>query len=99
MIIDVLIFFKNIINILISLKVNAIIIFLGTSSENFFVVKILLRQPDYKETEQIRAYDFIDLMGNIGGYIGMFLGYALLNMADTLIRITKRIKQKDEVIP
>ena len=98
MILNVLIFF-NIITILILLKVNATLIFLGTSSENYFVVKILLRQPDYKETEQIRAYDFIDLMGNIGGYIGMFLGYALLNMADTLIRITKRIKQRDEVIP
>ena len=51
----------------------------------------------YKKTKQLRAYDFIDLMGNVGGYIGMFLGYALLNMADTLIKITKSIKQRDEV--
>ena len=78
---------------------NATLIFIGISNQNYFVVRILLTQPDYKETEQIRAYDFIDLMGNIGGYIGMFLGYALLNMADTLIRITKHIKQRDEVIP
>ena len=47
----------------------------------------------------MKAYDFIDLMGNIGGYIGMFLGYALLNMADTLIRITNSIKHRDEVKP
>ena len=67
--------------------------------ENYFVVKVLLKQSDYKETEQMKAYDFIDLMGNIGGYIGMFLGYALLNMADTLIRITNSIKHRDEVKP
>ena len=73
-------------------------LFTGISNENYFVVNLLLKQAEYKETEQIRAFDFIDLLVNIGGYIGMFLGYGLLNIADTLIWIAKSITQKDEVI-
>ena len=34
---------------------------------------------------QIKAFDFNDLLGHIGGYIGMFLGYALLNFAYSIV--------------
>ena len=33
----------------------------------------------YLEIKQIKAYTFTNLVGNVGGYIGLFLGYAILN--------------------
>ena len=38
------------------------------------------RQTTFREIKQIRAYDLENLYGNIGGYMGLFLGYAILNL-------------------
>ena len=38
----------------------------------------------FRVTKQVRAYDVDSLVGNVGGYIGMFLGYALLNLPEFL---------------
>ena len=32
----------------------------------------------YKEVKMIRAFDLSALVGNVGGFVGLFLGYALL---------------------
>ena len=37
-------------------------------------------QDNFYETKQIIAYDIGSFIANIGGYIGMFLRYALLNL-------------------
>ena len=34
----------------------------------------------YLQTVQVQAYDFERLVGNIGGYIGLFLGYSFLQI-------------------
>ena len=31
----------------------------------------------YKEIDQVKNYDMESLIGNIGGYIGLFLGYSI----------------------
>ena len=33
----------------------------------------------YLEIKQTKAYTFTNLVGNVGGYIGLFLGYTILN--------------------
>ena len=43
----------------------------------FFVVEISQGVAYYKEIEQVRAYDEETLIGNSGGYIGLFLGCSL----------------------
>ena len=50
-------------------------------NDSYFGVTVRFPELDFKETMQIKAFDFNDLLGHIGGYIGMFLGYALLNFA------------------
>ena len=40
---------------------------------------------EYKEIEQVRAYDVQSLVGNVGGYIGLFLGYALRELPTFLL--------------
>ena len=43
----------------------------------FFVVSLDFQSPNYKEIKQIRAYNVQSLVGNSGGYIGLFLGYTI----------------------
>ena len=44
----------------------------------YFTISFNLKDLTYKEIRMKRSYDFQVLIGNIGGFIGMFLGYALL---------------------
>ena len=46
-------------------------------SDPFFIVEISQGVAYYKEIEQVRAYDEETLIGNSGGYIGLFLGCSL----------------------
>ena len=41
----------------------------------------------------VRAFDIPSLVGNLGGYIGMFLGYALMTIPQGLKEIGKRVRQ------
>ena len=45
--------------------------------DDFFLVIIHFQAPVYKEIKQIRAYNLQTLVGNAGGYIGLFLGYTI----------------------
>ena len=40
----------------------------------------------YMEIEQAKAYDFQSLIGNGGGYVGVFLGVALLQLPTFLFK-------------
>ena len=60
-------------------------------NESYFVLKMEYKQGRFLETIQLKAYDMNSLVGNVGGYIGMFLGYALLNFPETLIELFKNI--------
>ena len=47
------------------------------------------------EKIQVRAYTFDDLVGSCGGYIGLFLGYALIQVPRTIKVRLKSSKRKD----
>ena len=49
------------------------------------------KQGRFLQTTQVKAYDTKSLVGNIGGYVGMFLGYALLNIPGTLMEFFQYI--------
>ena len=63
---------------------------------SWFGINLFFPEPSYKEIKQVQAYDFESFVGNTGGYIGLFLGYALLSLPTfiaTLYRtITRKIK-------
>lgn len=40
--------------------------------------------------EEVLVFDLLDLVGNIGGFLGLFLGASLLSMLDAGRRITDR---------
>ena len=47
-------------------------------NETSFWIYQVIRQTRFKEITQVREFTFDDFAGTCGGYIGMFLGYALI---------------------
>ena len=56
----------------------------------YFWVGIWINNQKFKEIVQIKAIDLNGLVGYIGGYIGLILGYSILQIPDFLSRITKK---------
>ena len=44
------------------------------------LLKVYYRPHTYREIGQIRAYNAMALLGNVGGFIGLLLGYAFVQI-------------------
>ena len=55
-----------------------------TSSPSLFVI---YNSGSYREVRHIRAFDIQSLVGNIGGYIGLFLGFAFWQAPEAAKRV------------
>ena len=62
--------------------------------ENYITIGIYFVETKYREILSIRAFDLHSLFGNIGGYVGMFLGYALLCVPDAILNLFGIIKHR-----
>ena len=51
------------------------------------------RPNSYKEIKQMRAYTGMMLLGNIGGFLGLLLGYALIQIPSDLVHLFFKFKQ------
>ena len=49
-------------------------------SNDVIQVQMTFQGATYMEITQIRAYDGQSLIGNAGGYVGLFLGVALIQL-------------------
>ena len=77
---------------------KALIPLLG-KPDDFFLLIIYFQAPVYKEIEQIRAYSFQTLVGNAGGYVGLFLGYTIKEIPvflKKLFETAKRIRRLNQ---
>lgn len=54
---------------------------------SLFEVMLEFQDGTYMEIRQIRAYSIQDLVGDIGGYLGLFLGFALLQIPEVSFKI------------
>ena len=63
------------------------------TDEDWFMMEFAIMMTKFKEIKQTRAYSVQSLVGNLGGYIGLCLGYAILNLPSTAIEIWKTLKQ------
>ena len=43
----------------------------------WFRISVIYNKQTYREIKQVRAYNVQSLIGNVGGYIGLFVGYSL----------------------
>ena len=64
------------------------------SQESRFMVIVHFPNLKYRQIEHVQEYDFESLVGNIGGYIGLFLGYSLINFPRFIISLLKIIRKK-----
>ena len=55
-----------------------------TETTPYFNVTLLFVDPKYREVKEVKAFGLLSMFGNIGGYIGIFIGYALLNLPDLI---------------
>ena len=53
-------------------------------NETYFSIRPVFRQTRFTDRTQVRDYTLDDLVGTCGGYIGMFLGYALIQFPQFL---------------
>ena len=65
---------------------------------DLFEVNLEFPNPTYKEITQVKAYDEESFVGNVGGYIGMFLGISLLQFPELVNIVYKKTRSaKKEV--
>ena len=64
-----------------------------------FSLSITALDTTFKLIELVRAYDIQSLIGNAGGYIGIFLGYALYQMPGTIMHFVRYLKNKNHREP
>ena len=74
-------------------------------SGNYFVVYIYYPDNTYKEIRMVKAFDIETLIGNGGGYLGLFLGYSVLQLpvfvfwaVKKIWKVQKRNIQKEQII-
>ena len=58
-----------------------------------FQVTLNFQGSTYMEITQIRAYDGQSLIGNAGGYVGLFLGVALIQLPSAILYLFQLTKQ------
>ena len=69
-------------------------IFSSGKPEDFFLLRIIFKLPLFKEIRQTRAYSFQTLVGNLGGYIGLFVGYTIKEIPVFMRFLYENIKGK-----
>ena len=60
---------------------------------DWFKVRLWFRSNRFMEIKQIRAYNLQNLVGNGGGYIGLFLGYSIVQLPSMIISAYSRLKR------
>ena len=68
----------------------------GISHHNPSRFMVLVHFPNlkYRQIAHVQEYDIESLVGNIGGYIGLFLGYSLINFPRFIITLLGVVRKK-----
>ena len=51
-------------------------------------------EPTFTERTQEKAYTIDDVVGTVGGYVGLFMGYALVQFPDMIKTVVNFLKKK-----
>ena len=63
-------------------------------NEGWFKLMITNKALHFKEIKQTRAYSLQSLVGNVGGYLGLFLGYAIMDLPPLINSFVSWIKNR-----
>ena len=64
----------------------------GEDEEGWFILEFVVLTNKFKEIKQVRKYSVQSLVGNLGGYIGLCLGYALMSLPSIILEIWRNMK-------
>ena len=64
----------------------------GTSKGWFVIDTSLWKSTYFKEIRKVKAYSFQSMVGNSGGYIGLFVGLTISDLFGFAIKIYFKIK-------
>ena len=67
-----------------------------SEKQPYFTLRIVYVDLKYTEILRVRSFDFHMLFGTIGGYIGILIGYALLDVPDLLAKLVVMIRKNRE---
>ena len=75
-------------------------------NDTLFKVMIEFKDSSFMEIMHVRAFDIESLIGNAGGYLGLFTGYALLQLPNLVVLIStwmcrirdRCFKSQDELV-
>ena len=76
---------------------NAPIKMQGKSWKHYFAVVLRFLSPRFKKTIAKKEIDFHSLIGYVGGYVGMIMGFAIAQIPEVIsstIIYTKRLRRK-----
>ena len=60
-------------------------------NETWFEIRLEIQTDTFKEIRQKRAYTPQSLVGNLGGYLGLFIGFTLLDLFKSFLRMYSRV--------
>ena len=63
------------------------------NGERYFSFQVNFRKKTYREFVQIRAYNLQSLIGNAGGYVGLFIGYSIAELPVLLETVYMMIRK------
>ena len=63
------------------------VFFQALANESAFIINVMHYQSTYHETKQFKAYDIESLVGDVGGYMGLFLGYSILHLPNLVVGV------------
>ena len=63
-------------------------------------ISVVFVDETYREIARVKAFDMNALVGNIGGYVGIFVGYSLImHFPDAIMKILRTVrKRKDHLV-
>ena len=69
------------------------------TKDPYFTIALKIKDLTYKEIQMKKAYAISALVGNIGGFIGLFLGYALMMFPDLVKATILYIRMRSSIEP
>ena len=61
--------------------------------DKYFAVYLYFPRATFKHIEMVRSFDIQTLIGNAGGYIGLFLGHTLLQLPGFIYYLWQKLKR------
>ena len=61
-------------------------------SQGMFFVTLMFPDSRYKQIEMLREVNMQSLIGNAGGFVGICLGYSILQLPSLLLMVYKKVK-------